>query len=98
MGGWATTNDAPYGNPFGPSIGLRGGLSIYGVYVGVVYVGWAGQGEGLGAMQLGGQLGFGARLLDGRLTIRPERRHRSPVRRTSSRTVTDSGARPRGDC
>jgi hypothetical protein len=45
MGGWATTNDAPYGNPFGPSIGLRGGLSIYGVYVGVVYVGWAGRGR-----------------------------------------------------
>ena len=40
--------------------------------MGAVYVGWAGQGEGLGATQLGGQLGFGVRLLDGRLTIRPE--------------------------
>ena len=39
IGGWATANDSPYGNPFGPGIGMRGGVSIYGVYAGVGVMG-----------------------------------------------------------
>lgn len=71
-GGVAETNR---GNAFGPCLGLRAGVAAYGVYVGVIVVSYAGRAQDVSefsATQAGLEVGFGFRLLDGLLTLRPK--------------------------
>ena len=60
-------------NPYGLGVSLRGGVSFHDVYFGVRAIDWTGSHHGAEtAVQLGGELGYSFRFLDGLLVLRPK--------------------------